>query len=179
MKIDHKHQKEKKYRKNFRPTSSVISAFIFSPFIWFILLKLGVRVNTALKGLVRDTRFSVSLKEAYIFSGNSVNLKINTGDGHNLQFLFWNNSFTTQMQISIHTAFRAWVLSALYPGHGSKGVRSVCSLGFNHTMSGVLHFFFFFNKDISENCVLSVVMYLSANRTLLAIMYLLVLITFW
>lgn len=45
-------------------------------------------MNTALKGLVRDTRFSVSLKEAYIFSGNSVNLKINTGDGHNLQFLF-------------------------------------------------------------------------------------------
>lgn len=37
---------------------------------------------------------------------------------------------------------------------------------------------FFFKSDFSEVCVLSVVMYLSANSSLLAIMYLLALITF-
>ena len=95
-------------------------------------------------------------------------LKLAQGKG-TLRSLFVCKSFTAKMQI-LSYYFQLSFIS------GGRGMRSSSSLAFNHRMSGLLHVFL--NRDISENCALSVVMYLSANRTLLAIMYLLALITF-
>lgn len=54
-----------------------------------------------------------------------------------------------------------------------KGISHVV---FSYKLAEVLRVFF--KRDFSEVCVLSAVMYLSANSSLLAIMYLLALITF-
>lgn len=57
------------------------------------------------------------------------------------------------------------------------GKKQYSSIVFSNKLDMVLSVFF--KSDFSEVCVLSVVMYLSANSSLLAIMYLLALITFW
>lgn len=62
---------------------------------------------------------------------------------------------------------------ALRRGGEKKGISHVV---FSYKLVVVLHVFF--KCDFSEVCVLSAVMYLSANSSLLAIMYLLALITF-
>lgn len=72
MKVYHKHQKrKKKLQEEFEAPSTlqplIIYAFIFSPFIWFILLKSGVSVNAALKVFyVRPEIFGIFERSLYI-----------------------------------------------------------------------------------------------------------------
>ena len=75
-------------------------------------------------------------------------------------------------------AFRAWVSSAFYSEGGVREWDLPAHLVLT-TECLDCSVFSLTRTSVSESCVLSVVMYLSANSTLIAIMYLLALITFW